>query len=95
MAPVTELIFGCQILVRKCTLRNKVKQIIIALKPHMGQMDAKPVYSNLYNTKVREEKITNTELYGNLLKVLEHTFTVKPVVRLRATLQYSHAMLVF
>ena len=58
-------------------------------------MDAKPVYSNLYNTKVREEKITNTELYGNLLKVLEHTFTVKPVVRLRATLQYSHAMLVF
>ena len=37
-------------------------------------MDAKPVYSNLYNTKVREEKITNTELYGNLLKVLEHTF---------------------
>ena len=74
MAPVTELIFGCQILVRKCTLRNKVKQIIIALKPHMGQIDAKPVYSNLYNTKVREEKITNTELYGNLLKVLEHTF---------------------
>lgn len=57
MAPVTELIFGCQILVRKCTLRNKVKQIIIALKPHMGEMDAKPVHSNMHKTKVREDKL--------------------------------------
>ena len=57
MAPVTELIFGCQILVRKWTLRNKIKQIIIALKPHVGQMDAKPVYSNLHKTKVGEDKL--------------------------------------
>lgn len=54
MAPVTELIFGCQILVRKCTLRNKIKQIIIALKPHTGQIDAKPVYSNMHKTKLEK-----------------------------------------
>ena len=54
MAPVTELIFGCQILVRKCTLRNKIKQIIIALKPHTGPIDAKPVYSNMHKTKLEK-----------------------------------------
>ena len=27
------------------------------LKPHTGQMDAKPVYSNLHKTKVREDKL--------------------------------------
>ena len=56
MAPVTELIFGCQILVRKCTLRNKVKQIIIALKPHMGQMDAGPVLTPTCITRKLEKK---------------------------------------
>ena len=73
MAPVTELIFGCQILVRKCTLRNKIKQIIIALKPHTGQMDAKPVYSNMHKTKVREDKLptlNSMETYVRLWSIL-------------------------
>ena len=73
MAPVTELIFGCQILVRKCTLRNKIKQIIIALKLHTRQMDAKPVYSNMHKTKVREDKLPTlnyTETYVRLWSIL-------------------------